>query len=182
MRRDSIAIIVLSAALAGNAATAQPTQGRIPPLPKPIAPAPVASPTEVGKKLPIFRHDDVDLAWQSAQKSRRPVMVFVTSKNCFYCQKMVEETFSHPQIAKANNERFETAILSRDKQPEIVKKLGIRAFPTTLLVNPDGSLQGRLEGFAEPVKFAQQFLLPPKDSVGRAPAAAARTRPGVRSR
>jgi len=116
------------------------------------------------QRTPIFRHADVDSAWAAAQESGRPVMVYVTSSNCFYCKKMVAETLSHPQIIRATNARFETALLSKDKQPELVKKLGVKAFPTTLIVNTNGSLLGRVDGFVEPAKFAARVLAGPKQA------------------
>ncbi len=112
---------------------------------------------------PLFQHANVDLAWQSAQKSGRPVMVFITSGNCHYCKKMVAQTLSHPYIARATNQRYETAVLSNDHQPELVQRLGVKAFPTTMVVGTDGSVLAAIQGFVEPSKFAAR-LLPPATS------------------
>lgn len=118
---------------------------------------------QASRRLPVFSHPSVDAAWKASQVSRRPVLVFVTDANCVFCRKMVKETLSHPQIARANNFRFETAVLSNEAQPELVEKLGVKAFPTTLIVNPDGSLRARVKGFVEPARFAEQVLLPPRE-------------------
>lgn len=149
-----IVLAVVAAAALANAAAAQPRQ---------------ASRTE-----PIFRHADVDAAWQASQKSRRPVLVYVTSSNCHYCKKMLSETLAHPQIARANNHYFETAAVSHDDHPELVERLGVKAFPTTLLVRPDGSLAARLQGYVKPEKFAEKLFAPPKERQ------AAKKDPGVR--
>lgn len=112
------------------------------------------------KPQSLFRHATVDAAWQTAQKTGKPMLVFVTSGNCHYCTKMVRETWSHPQIARAVSARYEPAILSKDSNPKLIKQLGIRAFPTTLVVSPEGKLVTHLQGFAEPQKFVNQFLRP----------------------
>ncbi|MEM8864360.1 MAG: thioredoxin family protein [Planctomycetota bacterium] len=118
----------------------------------------------VSRQTPVFRHANVDLAWQAAQKTGRPVMVFVTSADCFFCKKMMSETLSNPRIAQANNRRFETTVLSKETQPELVEKLGVKAFPTTLIVNTDGTLQNQVRGFVEPAKYVQQVFVGPRQT------------------
>ncbi|MEM6797981.1 MAG: thioredoxin family protein [Planctomycetota bacterium] len=148
-------VLILAAAsiLAAGSAEAQP--GRA------MSPATQARAAGGATRPVLFRHANVDLAWQTAQQSGRPVMVFVTSGNCFYCKKMLAETLSHPQIATATNHRYETAVLSNDRQPELVERLGVKAFPTTIVVGTDGSILASVRGFVEPAKFAAQ-LLPPQ--------------------
>lgn len=120
-------------------------------------------PTTQMRQPLIFRHADVDAAWAAAQKSGRPLLVFVTAADCFFCKKMVRQTLSHPQIALANNQRFETTLLHQDDRPELVEQLGVKAFPTTLVVAPSGSVVDGLRGFVEPQKFAERFLIDPRE-------------------
>lgn len=165
MRRLDLLILAATVAtiLPAGSATAQPAGNRAP------APQSARYKGVPAQRPVVFRHQNVDLAWQAAQKSGRPVMVFITSADCFYCKKMVAETLSHPQIARATNQRYETALLSNETQPELVEKLGVRAFPTTMIVNTDGSTLARVLGFVEPAKFAAQ-LLPSPTRQAQAPA------------
>lgn len=151
--RPTLALALLM--LAVTAVDAQSPRETAPPAPKPHD----ARSTAAAKKEPVFRHPNVDAAWQAAQDSRRPVLVFVSAADCFYCRKMYKETLSRPEIARANNQRFETAFVNKEDQPEVVEKLGIKAFPTTLVVNPDGTLRTALRGFVEPKDYVDQVIL-----------------------
>lgn len=135
-----------------------------------------AQPRQASRTAPVFRHADVDAAWAAAQKSQRPVLVYVSASNCHFCKKMVSETLSHPQIQRANNRWFETAVVSNDTQPELVAKLGVKAFPTTLLVRPDGKMAARLTGYASPEKFVAKFYESEKPAARQADGGAPRRR------
>lgn len=110
------------------------------------------------EESPLFRHASVDHAWQASQESGRPMLLFVTSGNCHFCTKMLKETYTHPQIAEAVASSFEPAVLSREVDPDLVKDLGVRAFPTTLVIAPDRSLLARVNGFVKPQKFADKVF------------------------
>lgn len=130
-------------------------------------PVPVPPAKGTAKRQPLFRHTSIDSAWKAAQKSGKPVLLFVTSKRCHYCDKMKAETWAHPQIAQAVAAQFEPVAVLKEKDPQIVKQLGIRAYPTTLVVSPKGELAGHLRGFANPEKF-HMALLAPKNRVSAA--------------
>lgn len=93
-----------------------------------------------------FEYLAVDDAWQAAQESQVPMLLFVTSDHCYYCKKMVAETYTHPELAPAFAKLFETVAVEQADNPQLVEQLGVRMFPTTLIVSPAGSLLGRLEG------------------------------------
>lgn len=108
-----------------------------------LAQQPAEKPNEV---FP-FTHQRVETAWETAKRSRRPMLLYVTSDQCVYCHKMVNETYAHPRLQPVLSQLFETVSLNVKQNPELVKKLGVRAYPTTLIISPDGSLLGKIEGF-----------------------------------
>ena len=63
------------------------------------------------------------------------------------------ETYVHPQILASIRELFVTAKIKKEQNPKLVEQLGVHAFPTTLLIAPNGDLITRIEGFADPKKF-----------------------------
>ncbi|MEM1304217.1 MAG: thioredoxin family protein [Planctomycetota bacterium] len=129
-----------------------------PPALRPPAPRPPAT----AERRPLFRHRSLDSAWRASQQSGRPLMLYITAEKCHFCEKMVAETWSHPKIAHAVATRFEPIALVKEDNLEFVKRLGVRAYPTTLVVTPKGELAGHLRGFADPQKFATELLLPPQ--------------------
>ncbi len=106
---------------------------------------------------PPFEFANIDDAWAAAQESRDPVLMFVTSDHCYYCKKMLSETLMHPQLAPAVAQLFETTTVNANQNPELVQKLGVRAFPTTLVVSPDGRLLSKLEGFVAPQMLGEHL-------------------------
>ena len=104
---------------------------------------------------PVFRHASADDAWRAAQKSQRPVLLFVSSQDCRYCSKMLKDTYSNPQLAAALSASCEPVSLMSEDNQALVKKLQIRAFPTTVVVAVDGSVLAKIEGYQPPQKFAE---------------------------
>jgi protein disulfide-isomerase len=100
-----------------------------------------------------FTHVDVDAAWSDVESSRRPLLLFVSMNDCKFCDKMEAETFSHPDLARSIRQLFVTAKMMKELDPELVAQLGVRAYPTTLVISPEGELIARIEGFADPKKF-----------------------------
>ncbi|MBX3427310.1 MAG: thioredoxin family protein [Pirellulales bacterium] len=104
----------------------------------------------------MFRHVDVQRAWQATRTTGRPMLVFVTSNNCAFCKKMVRETFAHPQIRDSVVGSSEPVVLNASHAPELAKRLGVRSYPTTLVISSDSQLLQRIEGFVEPQEFADR--------------------------
>lgn len=117
--------------------------------------------TAAGHGAPVFRHASVDAAWLAAQKTKRPMLLFVSSENCTYCVKMLKDTYSHPQIAAALTQSCEPVSVMREDNLALVKKLQVRAFPTTVIVGSDGKEIARVEGYQPPAKFAELMFGPP---------------------
>ena len=105
----------------------------------------------------VFAYTDVDHAWTAVQQSQRPLLLFVSTDNCYYCDKMETETYIHPQIQASIRELFVTAKIKKEQNPQLVEQLGVRAFPTTLLIAPNGDLITRIEGFVNPKKFVHKI-------------------------
>ena len=105
----------------------------------------------------VFQYRDLEVAWRVAQQKRIPMLVFVSMNRCAHCDRMERETYAHPQISRGIYRRFVTVKLKREQAPKVVKKLGVRAYPTTLVISTGGDLMARMEGFVEPKKFAEQI-------------------------
>ncbi len=142
----------------------RPTTPR-PTAPRPTAPlnlAPRPQPRPQAKAPALFQHHSVDEAWQAATKARRPMLLFISSENCPHCVRMEKETYSNPQIAAALAANCETVSVMMEDNPELIKRLRVRAYPTTIVVAPNGKELVRVQGFLEPRKFAERMFQPPK--------------------
>ncbi|MCA9240851.1 MAG: thioredoxin family protein [Planctomycetales bacterium] len=134
-----------------------------------LAPVSLAAET-TAKPVSAFKHATIDAAWKASQKSKRPLLIFVCSDNCFYCVKMLKETYSHQQIAMALRATSESVAVKNDDVPELVKQFKINAYPTTLVVSPEGKELARIKGFLPPEKFVAKLFRPADERTAQAKA------------
>ena len=105
----------------------------------------------------LFTHATVQQAWKSAATNNKPLLVMFTSDNCIYCRKMMKETYRHPAIMRMLSENTETVVAHARDYRDLVKKLGVRGYPSTLLVSPQGEVLEFMEGFVDAQTFAARI-------------------------
>jgi protein disulfide-isomerase len=120
---------------------------------------------------PSMSRGEERLPWQSdlataqelSLKHGRPLLIFVMTKNCGFCTKMEQKTWSDEAV----NQRLQTAFvplrLDAEKHPELAAQLGVEGFPTTLIYGANRKLLGHFIGYAPPDRVLQTLdqLLPP---------------------
>ena len=104
----------------------------------------------------LFQHKSIEQGWKSAVAARKPLLVMFTSDGCVYCKKMLKETYGHPAIEKMLVGQTESVLAHANNYQALVKKLGIRGYPSTVVVAPDGKVLEFMEGYVEPRAFAQR--------------------------
>jgi len=102
---------------------------------------------------PLFRHVSYPVAWTAAQKSSRPLLLYVTMPGCPYCVKMVQNTLKNPEIQSLVADSFETVYVDRYAQAGLAAKLRVRYYPTTILVSTDNHVIDVIEGYMESRAF-----------------------------
>ncbi len=90
---------------------------------------------------------DIDKAKQMAKESGRPMLIFVTMQGCHYCTQMKETTLVDPALVDEVNDDFVSAYVDESTNRELVRSLGIRSFPTTLIATPDGRVREMVRGY-----------------------------------
>jgi len=92
-------------------------------------------------------HHSISEAKKIAQETGRPLLIFVTMQNCRYCTQMKQTTLVDPTVVEEANESFVSAYVDESTNRELVRSLGIRSFPTTLIATPDGRVKEMVRGF-----------------------------------
>lgn len=125
----------------------------------------------------LFTHTTLDQAWKTAVARQRPMLVLFSTESCHYCTKMLAETYSHPRVQQMLRGHVETVKVDAREYPALVERLGIRGYPTTLLVSPKGNVLDAIEGFAPAATFMERVgpLLKATDHATSARAANAKT-------
>jgi len=103
---------------------------------------------------PIVWIDDPAEAVAVAARTGKPIVAFVTSDKCAYCKKMEKLTWSEPAIGRLVGREFVPLRLHAGDHPEAVAALRVRAYPTTVLISPEGKAFAGKAGFLEPLELA----------------------------
>lgn len=91
----------------------------------------------------------------AAQARHQPIFVDVYTDWCPPCKRMEKEVFILPEVGKFFNANFLCYRLNAEKGegPDIAKAYGIKAYPTWLYLNADGSLRSRQTDYLPSADF-----------------------------
>jgi len=111
----------------------------------------------VGKNAPLFRHSTYPAAWSAAQKSNRPILVYVSMPNCPYCVKMMKKTYGRPEVGDLVASSFETVYAGRFTHAKLVQSLNVKLFPTTIIVGPNNKVLDVIKGYVDSRTFQRRL-------------------------
>lgn len=115
-------------------------------------------PEHSGKAENVFNHTSVEEAWKAAVARQRPLLVMFTSENCTYCKKMIADTYGNPEVQQVLRDRTESVMAHAEDYEPLIKRLGIRGYPSSLLISPDGEVLDFIEGYVEPKTFTYRIV------------------------
>lgn len=99
-----------------------------------------------------------DAALVKAKAENKIVFIDFWTSWCGPCKALVKNTFSDDTVAA---EMKDVICLSVDAESEtgvpLAAKFSVRAYPTMLLLEPDGSVRDQLVGYMPPDKFKQEI-------------------------
>ena len=114
--------------------------------------------SSVSAETPLIAwRTDIDAAWRSTKENERLLLLYVKSENCYFCRKMESDSYRDPQVKAVIEASFVPAAIHAGKSPELTKKMGISAFPTSVIINSDGQVIDAVEGYV-PAKKLQDWL------------------------
>lgn len=90
---------------------------------------------------------DVKRAVSEATKSGKPLLVSVSTDWCHYCKKMDQETLSDSVVARHIEDCFIPLKIDGDKNKELAQMLGVRSFPTMVIMSPKMKVLTTVKGY-----------------------------------
>jgi thioredoxin-related protein len=106
---------------------------------------------------PIEWSHDVDAAWQRTVREGRPLLLFITRSRCKYCAQMKTATLVDVQVADQVMTGFVPVAIDPQSDPELIKELNVRSFPTTLIISPDALMLDQIKGYLPPADFQKRL-------------------------
>lgn len=128
-----------------------------------------------------FRPLGFDAAAQAAAAEGKLVFIDFFTTWCEPCKRLDATTWSDTAVAGLLGEKTVPLKLDAEKELDLAMRFKIEAYPTLLLLKPDGTEVDRLIGFREAPKFIEEFnaALAGKNSLARAQEAVATTNTGA---
>ena len=81
-------------------------------------------------------------AFTKARESSKPVLVFISTTWCRWCEDMERTTYADPSVQKLINDRFVAVRVDADRRPDIFERYTLGGVPTTAFLTGDGIVFG----------------------------------------
>ncbi len=103
----------------------------------------------------IHWHTSAEQAWQEMRDHDRPLLLFVTTNGCRYCDKMKGDTYADDDVRTDVDGSFVALRINADNEAteQWLARFGIRLYPTTLLISPQSKLIDRIDGYVDAEKM-----------------------------
>ncbi len=102
-------------------------------------------------------HRDWNSASKASQAEGRPILLFVTMENCFHCDRMCQNTYGNKQVLQDLRRSYVLASIDSDRYPNLVRRLNVRLFPTTLIIGPDNKVIDSMRGYVGPEQLRSRL-------------------------
>lgn len=116
---------------------------------------------------PLIWHEDFNAGWATAKETGRPMLIFITMEECKFCDAMKENTLCNRTIAEKLSQRFVSIRLNRRKDSEVLSRIVLKTYPTTLVALPQGKVVGHREGYQPPAELAALLAEASPERMGR---------------
>jgi thiol-disulfide isomerase/thioredoxin len=124
--------------------------------------------------LNIFADPFSDLSFDAASKqaaqSGKVVLVDFYTTWCGPCKMLDKNTWTDADVIKLLEQKTVALRIDAEKETKLAERYKIEAYPSVLLIKPDGTELDRLVGYRDPKTFIADFTatLSGKDSLARA--------------
>ena len=120
------------------------------------------STTEMSR--PVNWHTDLQSGWREAKSRNVPMVIFITTDSCIYCDAMKRDTWCNDSVANRLSKGFVAIHLNKHKNQQTLGRIEVTTYPTTILGTPNGKVIGHRLGYQPPTEL-HAFLGEAKTSV-----------------
>jgi thioredoxin-related protein len=97
--------------------------------------------------------DEWDLALKRAKKEDKPVVLYFFTLNCSYCRAMDKEVLAEKDINAILKKSVIYQRIDIEKREELARFYGVRGYPTTAFLEPNGQRIMQIPGYIEKNDF-----------------------------
>jgi FKBP-type peptidyl-prolyl cis-trans isomerase 2 len=93
--------------------------------------------------------ENLETARATARKESKPIMLVLYADWCHWCERLLTVTLTDPVITSTTADRFVWVKLNSDRHKEFKSMFGQEGFPMTVLLDPQGQVIEKHEGYQE---------------------------------
>ena len=105
----------------------------------------------------LFHNLSFEAACQKAAHEQKLVFIDFYTTWCGPCKMLDQTTWKDPSVIRLLREKTFALKIDAEKEVALAKRYGIEAYPTLLLLDPDGKERDRMVGYREAKPFIQDF-------------------------
>ena len=100
-------------------------------------------------------HRSFNEGWKVARERRLPMVIFITSGKCRFCDAMKLQTWCDESVSHRVTEEFVAIELNPDDNAEVLGRIDVDVFPMTLVGVPEGRIVAHRKGYQPPEAMAK---------------------------
>jgi thioredoxin-related protein len=108
-----------------------------------------------GSEIPWLR-SATEAAIQS-QNTGKPILVYIRSKNCHYCDLLQQNTWQDPATKARVMKEMIPLKLTLEENKEAIEAMKVKGFPSVIVFSPRREFIGRFDGYMTPEQFQSQI-------------------------
>jgi thioredoxin-related protein len=126
-----------------------------------------ASPAPADEPDGDFWHRNWSGAWEDSQAHKRPIVLFITTGDCYHCDRMSRDTYHNDQVLEDIRGGFVLASIKSERYPQLLRTLKVQAFPTTVIIAPDAQVIDAMTGYIGPEEMRTRLKAAEAKATGR---------------
>jgi protein disulfide-isomerase len=106
---------------------------------------------------PVFWHKSLESGWDEARRRDVPMVIYITSDDCQYCEAMKRDTWCDHTIGQRLSQDFVAIRLNPKENASTINRIKLKMFPATLIGLPQGKIIDHRYGY-QPSREIHQVL------------------------
>jgi thioredoxin-related protein len=91
-----------------------------------------------------------------SQSTGKPILVYVRSQNCHYCDLLQKNTWQHPETRAQVMRDMIPLKLTLEDNKEAVEAMKVKGFPSVVIFSPRREYLARFDGYMTPEQFKEK--------------------------
>ena len=106
----------------------------------------------------VVWHESLNSGWQESRRRGVPMVIFITSDRCHYCDAMKRDTWCDQSVRERLAADFVAIRLTPQDNAQVLSRIKVSSYPTTLIGVPQGKIVDHRLGYQPPESMHQLLI------------------------